>query len=106
MKSYTTTLLASTGSPLYSVNVIEDDDSTIIFDIAINENDNLANAVLETYQSIKNPAAPKPPTYAQKRQAEYPPVTDYLDGIVKGDQMQIQKYIDDCQAIKAKYPKD
>jgi len=44
-------------------------------------------------------------TYAQKRAAEYPPMTDYLDGIAKGDQAQIAKYIADCQAVKAKYPK-
>ena len=44
-------------------------------------------------------------TYAQKRMAEYPPMTDYLDGIAKGDQAQIDKYIADCQAVKAKYPK-
>lgn len=40
-----------------------------------------------------------------KRRAEYPPMADYLDGIVKGDQAQIQKYIADCLAVKAKYPK-
>ena len=44
-------------------------------------------------------------TYAQKRLDEYPPITDYLDGIVKGDQEQVNKYITDCQAVKAKYPK-
>jgi hypothetical protein len=44
-------------------------------------------------------------TYAQKRAAEYPPMTDYLDGVVKGDQTQIDQYIADCQAVKAKYPK-
>jgi len=44
-------------------------------------------------------------TYAQQRAAEYPPMTDYLDGVVKGDQAQIDKYIADCQAVKAKYPK-
>lgn len=43
--------------------------------------------------------------YIAKRQAEYPPFTDYLDGVVKGDQAQIQAYIDACQAVKAKYPK-
>lgn len=43
--------------------------------------------------------------YIAKRQAEYPPMTDYLDGIAKGDQTQIDKYIADCQAVKAKYPK-
>ena len=44
-------------------------------------------------------------SYIAKRQAEYPPITDYLDGIAKGDQAQIDKYIADCQAVKAKYPK-
>tara|TARA_R110000822_G_scaffold5955_6_gene25188 strand:+ start:2412 stop:2678 length:267 start_codon:yes stop_codon:yes gene_type:complete len=44
-------------------------------------------------------------TYAQKRALEYPPYTDYLDGIAKADQAQIAKYIADCQAVKAKYPK-
>lgn len=50
---------------------------------------------------------PKPPepTYAQKRAAEYPPITDYIDGVVKGDQVQIDKYIADCLAVKAKYSK-
>jgi hypothetical protein len=43
--------------------------------------------------------------YIAKRQAEYPPMTDYLDGIAKGDQAQINKYIADCQAVKTKYPK-
>ena len=46
-----------------------------------------------------------PLTYAQKRVLEYPPMANYLDGIVKNDQDQIQKYINDCLAVKAKYPK-
>ena len=44
-------------------------------------------------------------SYAQLRAAEYPPITDYLDGVVKGDQAQIDAYIAACQAVKAKYPK-
>lgn len=44
-------------------------------------------------------------TYAQKRAMEYPSIADYLDGIVKNDQAQIDKYIADCLAVKAKYPK-
>jgi hypothetical protein len=46
-----------------------------------------------------------PDAYKAKRQREYPPITDYLDGLVKGDQEQIDKYIADCLAVKAKYPK-
>ena len=33
------------------------------------------------------------------------PITDYLDGVVKGDQEQIDAYIAACQAVKTKYPK-
>ena len=43
--------------------------------------------------------------YKAKRAAEYPSFTDYLDGIVKGDNTQVQAYIDACLAIKNKYPK-
>ena len=43
--------------------------------------------------------------YKEKRKAEYPPIVDYLDGIVKDDQAQIDKYIADCLAVKEKYPK-
>lgn len=43
--------------------------------------------------------------YQRDRAAEYPPITNYIDGVVKGDQAQIQAYIDACLAVKAKYPK-
>jgi len=43
--------------------------------------------------------------YIAKRASEYPNITDYIDGVVKGDQTQIDKYIADCLAVKAKYPK-
>ena len=44
--------------------------------------------------------------YNIKRAKEYPDYREYLDGIVKGDEAQKQKYIDDCLAVKAKYPKN
>jgi hypothetical protein len=43
--------------------------------------------------------------YRIQREAEYPPMADYLDGVVKGDQAQIDTYIAACLAVKAKYPK-
>jgi len=43
--------------------------------------------------------------YQRQRAAEYPDFIEYLDGIVKGDQAQIQAYIDACNAVKNKYPK-
>lgn len=46
------------------------------------------------------------PAYEINRSREYPSLYEYLDGVVKGDQAQIDKYIADCLAVKAKYPKD
>jgi hypothetical protein len=46
-----------------------------------------------------------PQNYMDLRRNEYPPATDYLDAVVKGDQAQIDAYIAACQAVKAKYPK-
>lgn len=43
--------------------------------------------------------------YQRLRAKEYPDFREYLDGIVKGDQDQVQAYIDACLAVKAKYPK-
>jgi len=43
--------------------------------------------------------------YQRDRAKEYPSINNYIDGVVKGDQAQIQTYIDACLAVKAKYPK-
>jgi len=42
--------------------------------------------------------------YQRDRADEYPSINNYIDGVVKGDQEQIQTYIDACLAVKAKYP--
>ena len=44
------------------------------------------------------------PTYQALRAAAYPPITDYIDGVVKGDVAQVQTYVDACLAVKAKFP--
>jgi len=46
-----------------------------------------------------------PDAYKGKRAAAYPPITDYIDGIVKGDTAQVQSYIDACLAVKQEFPK-
>jgi hypothetical protein len=43
--------------------------------------------------------------YQRLRAPEYPPITDYIDGVVKGDKAQVDAYVAACKAIKAKYPK-
>jgi hypothetical protein len=57
------------------------------------------------YDQAAVEAYAKSQEYIAKRQAEYPPITDYIDGVVKGDQDQIDNYIADCLAVKTKYPK-
>ena len=44
--------------------------------------------------------------WSAKRQQSYPPMADYLDGIVKEDTAQVDKYIADCLTVKDKYPKE
>lgn len=39
------------------------------------------------------------------RRKEYPPIEEYIDGVVKGDQEQIDSYIQKCLEVKLKYPK-
>ena len=40
----------------------------------------------------------------QTRASLYPPVEDYVDGIVKGDDVQVQAYIDACLKVKEDNP--
>ena len=77
-------------------NVVTVDDGTGAFDAQGNQ--------VEIDMAAVN-AWVDPNAYKAKRASEYPPITDYLDGVVKGDQTQIDKYIADCLAVKAKYPK-
>ena len=73
---------------------------TVRGDVAYDKDENIVQydeAVVQAYMDAN--------AYKAKRASEYPPITDYLDGVVKGDQTQIDKYIADCLAVKAKYPK-
>ena len=59
----------------------------------------------EETQALVEQTASLATEYKRQRSQEYPPMTDYLDGIVKGDTAQMQTYIATCLAVKAKYPK-
>ena len=73
---------------------------TIRQDVSYDANNNVVHYDVAAVQAHANSQL-----YISQRAAEYPPITDYLDGVVKGDQAQVQKYIADCLAVKAKYPK-
>ena len=64
-----------------------------------------ANGSAVAYDILAVNAWVDPVAYIAKRAAAYPDYRDYLDGIVKGDAAQVQKYVDDCMAVKARYPK-
>jgi hypothetical protein len=80
---------------LYS-NVVKVIDDTTAYD---------AQGNVVTYDEATVQAYIDTNAYKGLRQAEYPPMTDYLDGVVKGNQAQIDAYIAACQAVKTKYPK-
>jgi hypothetical protein len=69
-------------------------------DVAYDANENVVEYDAQAVQTYVDNHA-----YIAKRQAEYPPYSDYLDGVVKGNQAQIDAYIAACQAVKTKYPK-
>jgi len=73
---------------------------TIRGDIAYDKDENIVDYDLATVNAWVDPEA-----YIAKRVAEYPNLLDYIDGVVKGDQEQIDAYIAACQAVKTKYPK-
>lgn len=85
-------------SAIYALypNVVTIDDGTGAFD----KDGNKVEIDMAAVNAWVDPNA-----YKSMRRLEYPPITDYIDGVVKGDQAQIQAYIDACLAVKAKYPK-
>lgn len=84
-------------------NVVSVDDTAGAFDA--NGNFVVLNEAAVTAEVERLQAAYDAKDYQRKRILEYPPMADYLDGIVKGNQDQVQAYIDACLAVKAKYPK-
>jgi hypothetical protein len=73
---------------------------TIRGDVAYDAQDNVVE-----YDTALVDAEVAKTEYQRQRATEYPPITDYIDGVVKGDQAQIDAYIAACLAVKAKYPK-
>jgi len=90
-------------SPDNSVHFLDDDSFAYLLPTGSVP---ISDAEAATIRAAIQAAAQAARTYAEKRTPEYPPYTDYLDGVVKGDQAQIDKYIADCLAVKAKYPKE
>jgi len=90
-------------NPNAQVSVSGDDINTLEWHD--NNPTNITNKQILTKQSELQ-AEYKAKQYQRDRANEYPDFKEYLDGIVKSDDAQIQKYINDCLAVKVKYPKE
>ena len=88
--------------PSAEFSYTNNDYSTVIW---IKEPDTIPTEAEITAEVARLQAEYDAQSYARSRASEYPPITDYIDGVVKGDQAQIDAYIAACQAVKAKYPK-
>ena len=92
---------------------LETHDPLAMHDVIIGQDENgvdivepqLVNVFVPTVVTDADLTAYLLPHYRELRKAEYPPQSDYLDAIVKGDTIAQQAYIDKCLAVKAKYPK-
>jgi hypothetical protein len=81
---------------------VKDEDGNIVI------NNPIPNGAVESDEDIvtaNNGSRLLASNYKELRRLEYPDFREYLDGVVKGDQEQIDDYIQKCQAVKAKYPK-
>lgn len=88
--------------PGYGFTINDMDYSTLVFtDGNVNKPTELE--IQTTFEQIRNDYLAT--DYQRKRVVEYPPIENYIDGVVKGDQTQIQTYINACLAVKEKYPK-
>jgi GTP-binding protein EngB required for normal cell division len=99
-KTFTFASAISAIDKSIQVNIINDDYENIEW---LNSQPIPKQTLLDKIEELKDEYNSK--QYQRDRQKEYPDFKEYLDGIVKGDQIQIDKYIADCLAVKTKYPK-
>jgi len=94
------------GDKFYKVTTIVNEVEYTFNCVVVNDTEEDLNELVEwNIKQLTNPDEPLELSYIDKRKAEYPPIENYLDGVIKGDQTQIDAYIAACQAVKAKYPK-
>ena len=71
-------------------------------------NDIIESRLINVYEPIdvsEQMAEWKLHNYQLLREPLYPSQAEYLDAVVKGDEIAIQQYREKCWAIKEKYPK-
>lgn len=70
------------------------------------DNDIIETRLVNVYEEVVvDIEAWKKENYALLRQAEYPPIEEYVDAVVKGDEEAIESYKSKCLAVKARIPK-
>lgn len=111
LKSFGVNNYAIFGEPLTEEDLLkkikivvgEDSTGTVIYEKNIGNYPFTFDQFKEELEKVKKEYADT--EYQRLRAKEYPPITEYLDAVVKGDQEQMQAYIDACLSIKIKYPK-
>lgn len=70
------------------------------------DNDIVESRLVNVYEEVEvDIEAWKKENYALLRKALYPPASEYLDAVVKGDEEAQQAYIDACLHAKERFPK-
>ena len=77
---------------------------SIVDDVAYDKNGNVVQYDKTSVEAHKESIA-----YIEKRQKEYPSLTDLADALYhqsKGDETKLTAYLAKCEAVKQKYPKE
>lgn len=70
------------------------------------DNDIIETRLVNVYDEVQvDIEAWKRDNYALLRQAEYPPIEEYVDAVVKGDEEAIESYKSKCLNVKERFPK-
>lgn len=90
----------------------QDNDETIMEDVVIGKDEDGNDIVEQRQVNVFEQTVTEDDldnylklNYAICRKAEYPDASEYLDAVVKGDEVAMKAYTDKCLAVKAKYPK-
>ena len=70
------------------------------------DNDIIETRLVNVYEEVEvDVVAWRKENYALLRQAVYPPIEEYVDAVVKGDEKAIESYKSKCLNVKERFPK-
>lgn len=87
---------------LYEITCTKADGGLVVFTVGVSRDESEIPGLVQHHLAFLSGGAPSQPTYATKRQAEYPSFADQFDLLYHGGYDAWKAAID---AVKAKYPK-